>query len=158
MGYKNRILDLNDTIKAFYKDEQRNHVEEYITVKKLLMETREGFHCFGWYIHKTQSTAFTDEVMELAEKEILGAAKGAQQLDSYRKAVDFAKKTNLEKRNRIIKEQQEATDRQVNNDSDGLEDGSYRPSYSKYGGAYGYDDDTIDTAFEGDPENYWNID
>jgi len=32
------------------------------------------------------------------------------------------------------------------------------PSYSKYGGAYGYDDDTIDSAFEGDPENYWNID
>jgi len=34
----------------------------------------------------------------------------------------------------------------------------YSPSYEKYGGAYGYDDDTIDTAFEGDPENYWNID
>ena len=30
--------------------------------------------------------------------------------------------------------------------------------YEKYGGAYGYDDDTIDSAFEGDPENYWNID
>lgn len=29
---------------------------------------------------------------------------------------------------------------------------------SKYGGAYGFDDDTIDSAFEGDPENYWNID
>jgi len=34
----------------------------------------------------------------------------------------------------------------------------YSPSYEKYGGAYGYDDDTIDSAFEGDPENYWNID
>ncbi len=34
----------------------------------------------------------------------------------------------------------------------------YDKSYSKYGGAYGYDDDTIDSAFEGDPENYWNID
>lgn len=34
----------------------------------------------------------------------------------------------------------------------------YSPSYDKYGGAYGYDDDTIDSAFEGDPENYWNID
>jgi hypothetical protein len=33
-----------------------------------------------------------------------------------------------------------------------------RHSYEKYGGAYGYDDDTIDSAFEGDPENYWNID
>lgn len=33
-----------------------------------------------------------------------------------------------------------------------------RPSYEKYSGAYGYDDDTIDSAFEGDPENYWNID
>lgn len=33
-----------------------------------------------------------------------------------------------------------------------------RPNYSKYNGAYGFDDDTIDSAFEGDPENYWNID
>lgn len=33
-----------------------------------------------------------------------------------------------------------------------------RPSYSKYGGAYDLDDDTIEDAFEGDPENYWNID
>lgn len=32
------------------------------------------------------------------------------------------------------------------------------PSYSRYGGAYGFDDDTIDSAFEGDPDNYWNID
>lgn len=41
-------------------------------------------------------------------------------------------------------------------DYDDYED--YSPSYDKYGGAYGYDDDTIDSAFEGDPENYWNID
>jgi hypothetical protein len=34
----------------------------------------------------------------------------------------------------------------------------FGPSYDKYGGAYGFDDDTIDSAFEGDPENYWNID
>ncbi len=33
-----------------------------------------------------------------------------------------------------------------------------QPSYSRYGGAHGYDDDTIDNAFEGDPEMYWNID
>lgn len=42
------------------------------------------------------------------------------------------------------------------NDYDDYDD--YSPSYDKYGGAYGYDDDTIDSAFEGDPENYWNID
>ena len=35
---------------------------------------------------------------------------------------------------------------------------SYEPSYSRYGGAYGYDDDAIDSAFDGDPENYWNVD
>jgi len=44
-------------------------------------------------------------------------------------------------------------------DYDGYDDyDDYSPSYDKYGGAYGYDDDTIDSAFEGDPENYWNID
>ena len=31
-------------------------------------------------------------------------------------------------------------------------------SYDKYNGAYGFDDDTIDSAFEGEPEAYWNID
>ena len=31
-------------------------------------------------------------------------------------------------------------------------------SYKKYNGVYGLDDNTIDNAFEGDPENYWNID
>ncbi|NJK84515.1 MAG: hypothetical protein HC912_12710 [Saprospiraceae bacterium] len=45
---------------------------------------------------------------------------------------------------------------QENHSRDDYDD--YRPSYEKYGGAYGYDDDTIDSAFEGDPENYWNID
>ncbi|WP_026710053.1 hypothetical protein [Flavobacterium filum] len=33
-----------------------------------------------------------------------------------------------------------------------------RRSYSEYNGVYGFDDDTINSAFEGDPENYWNID
>jgi hypothetical protein len=45
---------------------------------------------------------------------------------------------------------------QEQDDYDDYDD--YSPSYEKYGGAYGYDDDTIDSAFEGDPENYWNID
>ena len=33
-----------------------------------------------------------------------------------------------------------------------------RPSYDKYGGYNDWDDDTIDSAFEGDPEATWNID
>lgn len=32
------------------------------------------------------------------------------------------------------------------------------PRYEKYGSYNGYDDDTIDDAFEGDPEATWNID
>lgn len=31
-------------------------------------------------------------------------------------------------------------------------------TYDKYNGIYGLDDDTIDSAFEGDPDAYWNID
>ena len=31
-------------------------------------------------------------------------------------------------------------------------------SYETYNGAYGYDDETIESAFDGDPENAWNID
>ena len=30
--------------------------------------------------------------------------------------------------------------------------------YEKYGGYNGFDDDAIDSAFEGDPENTWNVD
>lgn len=37
----------------------------------------------------------------------------------------------------------------------GYEDGN---SYSKYGGYNGYDDETIDSAFEGMPDATWNID
>lgn len=38
-------------------------------------------------------------------------------------------------------------------------DSQYEVSpYDKYNGAYGYDDNTIDDAFEGDPEFSWNID
>lgn len=33
-----------------------------------------------------------------------------------------------------------------------------KPSYSQYGGYNDYDDDTIDSAFEGDPEATWNVD
>ncbi len=37
------------------------------------------------------------------------------------------------------------------------------PSYGRYAGSYaqdvaGYDDDTIDAAFDGDPDAYWSID
>lgn len=43
-----------------------------------------------------------------------------------------------------------------NNDYDS--DYGYDFSYEQFGGAHGYDDQTINTAFEGDPSNYWNID
>ena len=33
-----------------------------------------------------------------------------------------------------------------------------RPRYSKYGGANGLDDRTINDAFDGDADNYWNVD
>ena len=39
-----------------------------------------------------------------------------------------------------------------------IDDNQERPTYSRYGGYNGYDDDTIDSAFEGDPEATWNID
>lgn len=39
--------------------------------------------------------------------------------------------------------------------ADNHEDGH---GYEKYGGYNGYDDDTIDNAFEGDPMNTWNVD
>jgi len=34
----------------------------------------------------------------------------------------------------------------------------YGTSYEKYGGYNGWSDDVIDDAFEGDPENTWNVD
>jgi hypothetical protein len=35
---------------------------------------------------------------------------------------------------------------------------TYGNSYEKYGGYNGWSDDAIDDAFEGDPENTWNVD
>lgn len=37
-------------------------------------------------------------------------------------------------------------------------DESYQPSYKRYNGYNGFDDDTIDNAFEGDPDATWNVD
>ena len=49
--------------------------------------------------------------------------------------------------------------KEYNDDNSDLEcDDESGYSYDKYNGAYGYDDNTIDDAFEGNPENYWNID
>lgn len=43
------------------------------------------------------------------------------------------------------------------------DDDCYGGSYGKYSGSYaqdveGFDDDTIDDAFDGDPDAYWNMD
>lgn len=42
-------------------------------------------------------------------------------------------------------------------DQDNYENFGYQRSYEKYGGSHGYDDMTIDVAFEGDPANIWNV-
>jgi hypothetical protein len=33
----------------------------------------------------------------------------------------------------------------------------FNSSYENYNGAHGYDDDAIDNAFNGDPDNCWGI-
>jgi hypothetical protein len=43
-----------------------------------------------------------------------------------------------------------------NNDYDSIDD--YGKSGEKYGWYKGWSDDVIDDAFEGDPENTWNVD
>lgn len=35
---------------------------------------------------------------------------------------------------------------------------NYERHYDEYGGYNGYDDETINDAFEGDPEATWNVD
>lgn len=45
-----------------------------------------------------------------------------------------------------------------NNQEDFITDNLDDSNYEKYGGYNGYNDDTIDNAFEGDPENTWNVD
>jgi hypothetical protein len=48
-------------------------------------------------------------------------------------------------------------------DYNDFEDYDDEPTYDRYNGSYaqdieGYDDDTIDNVFDGDPDAYWNID
>lgn len=45
----------------------------------------------------------------------------------------------------------------LDNESD-YDNDNYGSSYEKYGGYNGWSDDVIDDAFEGDPENTWNVD
>lgn len=46
----------------------------------------------------------------------------------------------------------------VDESDDSGEYDSNHPSYSQYGGYNDFDDDTINSAFEGDPEATWNVD
>lgn len=48
--------------------------------------------------------------------------------------------------------------RYLNQGFAGNNDDSYSSRYEKYNGFNGWDDDTIDDAFEGDPEATWNVD
>lgn len=48
-------------------------------------------------------------------------------------------------------------------DNEYYDEDDYGTHYGRYRGSYaqdvmGYSDDVIDDAFEGDPDNYWNID
>jgi hypothetical protein len=64
------------------------------------------------------------------------------------------------------KEENAKCAKELKSELDRLESDSYHEEknydqerkFEKYNGAYGFDDETIDNAFEGDPENYWNID
>lgn len=47
---------------------------------------------------------------------------------------------------------------QIEEPDDSGEYESNRPSYSQYGGYNDFDDDTINSAFEGNPEATWNVD
>lgn len=53
---------------------------------------------------------------------------------------------------------QKDTYNQESNDDDYYDYDDDSPSYSKYGGYNGYDDRTINEAFDGNPELTWNID
>lgn len=51
----------------------------------------------------------------------------------------------------------EPGEEECNTSDDNYYEGS-EPTYHKYGGYNGWDDDTIDAAFEGMPEATWNVD
>jgi len=72
----------------------------------------------------------------------------------FRKDIDYSKaivhflvKSEVYDSNRIY-------ENQYNND----DDDTNSSNNSVYGGIYGCSDDTIDDCFDGDPDNYWNID
>lgn len=79
------------------------------------------------------------------------ADEGKQGISAY--LVSLAKIMKQTSKN----ESEEDDDNDVD-DYDNDYDDSYGSSYEKYGGYNGYDDDTIDDAFEGDPMNTWNVD
>jgi hypothetical protein len=60
-------------------------------------------------------------------------------------------------RHLFINEPNAFADDQASVDSSNYHD-DYGNSYEKYGGYNGWSDDVIDDAFEGDPENTWNVD
>lgn len=63
---------------------------------------------------------------------------------------------NREKIDKLLSRQEENNTRTNNYDCQDHE--NYHSSCEKYNGAHGFDDDTIDSVFDGNPDNYWNID
>lgn len=59
----------------------------------------------------------------------------------------------------IINEEKETDNEEMGDEEDDYDAGDeYGSSGEKYGWYHGYSDDAIDDAFEGDPENTWNVD
>lgn len=77
------------------------------------------------------------------------AKKGKQGINEYLLSLEKAMKQNSSNQNDKV---------EMDYDDSYDQDDNYGSSYEKYGGYNGYDDDTIDDAFEGDPMNTWNVD
>lgn len=104
---------------------------------------------------------FISFIDSISDKEIIHL-KGGKTLTSVQALKEF-KDTLIADKHLFMnshskKEENNQTKKVKLSKRSNYSDDAFRPSYDKYGGIYGLDDNTIDSAFEGDPDNYWNID
>ena len=100
------------------------------------------------YFQQAAKTGYLDADNKVIEVQEYIVKEKQQKMSEFIADVNNKREKALIQHNRA-KREKEAEDFEYEHDL---------PSYFQYGGYNGYDDDTIDSAFEGDPEATWNVD
>lgn len=101
--YLPKRFDLQDKIKVWYHVDlgtRKEKVVTYVTVEEMITKTPEALNPEGpmwWYLFMTPAVCFSDRVMALFEKQIMGAFSNTAFYEDVKVAVKQLKEKNTKK-------------------------------------------------------------